>query len=109
MCYNRTMDAAKFNKLPKSVKEFINAARESARRVPEWRGDDDFIDSLLYIKVMGDGSVEVSDNYERFFDTIYTFRPDGSVELRWGYADHEAVRDYALEKALSDASILFSG
>jgi len=93
--------------LPENPRKFIQAVWENARKVEEW-DDDDWVKGLLYVKTLEDGSVQVSDNFERFFDTIYTFRPDGTVGLRWGYSDR-APQEYDMERALSDASIMYTG
>jgi hypothetical protein len=62
----------------------------------------------------------VCDNYEKFFDTIYTFTPskdspegnthspNGEWSIRWMYADREP-ETYSYEKAMADAQIMFTG
>lgn len=94
------------NELNDNARKFIQAVKENAKQVEDW--DEDFISHLLYVRKLEDGSIQVSDNFEKFFDTIYTFRVDGTVGLRWGYSDRQP-EEYSIEQAMGDASIMYTG
>ncbi len=94
-----------FDKLPEQVQAFVVKLRANASTVEGW--DDDFVSELLYIDRKEDGSITVSDNYEKFFSTIYTYTVEGTWMIRsmWGGGD----KPYSHEQAMSDASIMYTG
>jgi len=57
---------------PEQVREFVSAVFVNARKVWDQPEDDSFVDSLLFVEETREGW-QVSDNYERFFDTIYRY------------------------------------
>ncbi len=95
-----------FDKLPEQVQAFVVKLRANASTVEGW--DDDFVSELLYIDRKEDGSITVSDNYEKFFSTIYTYTVEGKWMIRsmWGGGGD---RLYSHEQAMSDASIMYTG
>lgn len=106
--------------LPNQVKDFVTALVANAKLNKEWaicdmEGGKCFADTIPYVKRQVDGSYQISDNYERFFDTIYVFTPNadathspGEWSLRYGYSDI-APHSYTYEQAMADASIMFTG
>jgi hypothetical protein len=99
--------------LPEQVKTFVDALVANAKQVEGWdecdlEGGKCFADTVVYVKRLEDGSIQVCDNYEKFFDTIYTHSPEGQWSIRWMYADREP-QTYSYEQAMSDASIMFTG
>jgi len=60
----------------RQISDFVGAIKENARKVWKDTADNEFIESLLYINEDDDGFVEISDNYERFFYTIYRVDPE---------------------------------
>jgi hypothetical protein len=105
---------AKLDTLPEEVKTFVSALVANAKQVEGWdtcdmEGGRCFADTIPYVKTLDDGeSVQVCDNYERFFDTIYTYHPTQGWSIRWMYADREP-ESYSYEKAMADAQIMFTG
>lgn len=99
--------------LPEQVKTFVAALVQNAKQVEEWaicdmEGGKCFADTIPYVKTLEDGSVQVCDNYEKFFDTIYTYHPTHGWSIRWMYADR-APKSYSYEMAMADANIMFTG
>ena|SRR5277367_80809 len=99
--------------LPEQVTSFVTALIANAKQVEGWDGHDmeggkSFAETIPYVKRLDDGSIQVCDNYERFFDTIYTHSPQGEWSVRWMYADRQA-QAYSYEQAMSDANIMFTG
>lgn len=105
--------------LPEPVRRFVEALRENARRVPTWdvpslEGSKCFADTIVYVYATADGRITICDNYERFFSTIYDFRPDpadpsgGTWSIRQAYSD-EPGEPYTFEQAMADAAIMFTG
>ncbi len=94
------------NTLPEQVQAFVAKVRENGATVPGW--DEDMVAELLYIDRKEDGSITVCDNFERYFTTIYTYTADGKwlVRSMWGGGSD---RPYTYEKAMSDASIMYTG
>ena len=102
-----------FSRLPEQVRNFITACVANAKTVGTWsvcdmEGGKCFADTLLCISQNDDGSVEISDNYEQFFSTIYTYTAQGEWKVRRMYSE-EAYRPYSYEKAMRDASVLYTG
>lgn len=105
--------------LPGPVQRFLTALRENALQVEGWAdmefegGKACFADRIAYTKVKDDGTITICDNFERFFSTIFEYRPDpaepnGRWTIREMYSD-EPARAYSFELAMADASILFTG
>jgi predicted porin len=90
------------------VKSFVEAILSNARTKWDSPDDEGFVEKLLYIRQEGD-VIEVSDNFERFFDTIYQYNVvTDTWRLRYGYSD-KPEKAYSYEKAMSDASIMYTG
>lgn len=94
------------NTLPQQVRNFIQAVQENARKVEGW--DDDFIARLLYVEVDKDGGVTISDNFERFFRTIYTYTYGGKWLVRDMYGEG-GDRAYSYAQVMGDAAIMYTG
>lgn len=106
--------------LPEQVRTFVLAAIANAKEVEGWdicdmEGGKCFADTILYVKRLDDGRIEVSDNYEKFFDIIYTYTPSqdesmraGVWNIRWMFADR-SPRTYTFEQCMSDARCMFTG
>lgn len=94
------------NTLPEQVRNFVTAVQENAHKVEGW--DEDFIGSLLYIHPDRDGGWVVSDNYERFFGSVYTYTYGGKWLVRSMYSE-EGDREYTYDKAMGDARIMYTG
>lgn len=93
--------------IPKQVKEFVEAATANAKEA--WGEDNIIAKDVMFAERGEDGSWTVSDNYERFFSTIYRFDPkSGAWTIRTMYAG-EPEKPYTFEKVMADASILFTG
>ena len=91
------------------VQKFVEAVKENARQSWTKPEDKEFIDSLLHVFTQDDGSVTISDNYERFFDIIYVVRVDGSWSYRKMWSESGELKSYSFEQAMSDASIMYTG
>jgi len=103
---------ANLGTLPEEVRNFVKALVENAKQVEDWAKPDMsegrcFADTIAYVSRRDDGSVEVSDNYERFFDTIYIYQ-DGEWKTRRLYSEQEP-KNYTYEQCMADASIMFTG
>lgn len=95
-----------FNTLPEPVRQFCLAIIENAKQV--W-DDFDFLSDLLHIEVREGGEIEVSDNFERFFSTIYTYRPESNQWfVRNMYSDCP-TKAYTFAGCMSDASMMYTG
>lgn len=99
--------------LPEQVKSFVEALIANAKQVEGWdtcdlEGGKCFADTIPYVKKLDDGSVEVCDNYEKFFDGIFIYSAEGDWSLRFMYSDR-LPELYSYEKAMADASIMFTG
>lgn len=94
--------------IPEPVQKFIDAVKENAKQVWNEPGDDDFIDSLLYVDTKKDGSIVICDNYEKFFQTIYRIDTTGNWHVREMYSER-SERMYSFEAAMVDASIMYTG
>lgn len=105
---------------PEPVKLFVEAMIANAKKVEGWdepsliHGSvETFADSVVYVKRLDDGNgnvtFEVMDNYERFFDRIYRYDPANNAwQVRWCYSEREPIA-YTFERAMLDASIMFTG
>lgn len=93
----------------KQVQEFIKCAKENARKVWNKPNDDEFVNDLLYISEQDDGSTTISDNYEHFFDIIYRVTSDGEWSYRRALTESSEWKSYSFAKAMSDASIMYTG
>ena len=93
----------------KQVKEFMEAVKANAHRVWNEPDDKDFVNELLYIHEQDDGSITISDNYERFFDIIYRVTPDGEWSYRRMWSESVRWKPYTFAQAMSDASIMYTG
>lgn len=90
------------------VKQFIEAVKKNAAEVWNEPDDKDFINSLLYVHSLPDGSTSISDNFEKFFPLIYRVDKDGNWFIRTMYSD-TGERPYSFEKAMGDARIMYTG
>lgn len=96
-----------FATLPEQVRNFCLAVIENAKGVRGW--DEDFRNDLIYIECKENGDIEVTDNFERFFSTIYTYRPsEGKWYVRRMYSD-SPLREYTFRQCMSDASMMYTG
>jgi len=88
------------NQLPDEVKQFITTCNENAQKAIE-------IDDIIYVQKCEDGSFEISDNYDRFFSTVWKYTAD----KKWMVYDRGEERwdEYSFELAMEDASILMTG
>lgn len=96
------------SRMNEQVDKFVAAIKENAAKIWTEPDDKDFIDELVYVKVLDDGSVSICDNYERFFSTIYRVDTNGNWFYRTMYSDMPE-REYSFEKAMGDASIMYTG
>jgi hypothetical protein len=90
------------------VQQFIAAVKKNGQECWNEPGDETFVDSLLSVHKLDDGSVTISDNYERFFSSIYRVDVNGNWFIRDMFSD-EGEKPYSFECAMSDASILYTG
>ena len=88
--------------------QLIEAIKENARQVWTEPEDKEFIEDLLYVKELPNGSTEVSDNFEKFFDIIYRVDKEGNWYIRRMYGER-GEDPYTFEKAMADASIMYTG
>ncbi len=93
----------------KQVQEFSEAVKKNARQVWNEPDDKSFVDDLLFIEEQDDGSVTISDNFEKFFDTIYRVTSDGEWSYRRMWSESSAWKPYSFAQAMSDASIMYTG
>lgn len=95
------------DKMPEQVRNFVLAAKENAR---EAFSDDasDIADDVIYVSQKENGDVVICDNYERFFDVIYTYGTDGNWRVRRMFSDMPE-RPYSYDAVMADASIMFTG
>lgn len=97
----------KMSEMPNPVRQLVVAATENAKAA--WGEDDVCAQDVVYACEESDGRWAVSDNYERFFSTIYTYDPASDEwTTRVMYGDCEE-KPYPFEKVLADASVLFTG
>lgn len=105
--------------LPWQVQNFVAALIANARTVEGWEtpdlaGGKCFAETIAYVKKKPDGSIQVCDNYEKFFDIIYLYTPgkdvneEGMWTIRHMYSD-EPAESYSYEQCMADASIMFTG
>lgn len=92
--------------LPAQVRNFLTATRENARSVGEW--DEDFIAHLLSVSVDRDGTVTISDNFERFFCKVYTYTYGGKWLIRDMFSE-SGDRPYSYAQVMGDAAIMYTG
>jgi hypothetical protein len=90
------------------VKQFIEAVKKNASEVWTETGDEEFLNSLLYVHSNPDGSTTISDNYERFFSTIYRVDMDGNWFVRKMYSD-TGEKPYTFAQVMGDASMMYTG
>lgn len=106
--------AAALSEFPDEVRQFVTAMIANAKTVEGWAvlefNDDTecFADRIPYVKRLSDGSVQICDNIEKFFSTIYRFSPEGVWTVREMYSD-EPPKPYTFEQCMADASIMFTG
>ena len=91
------------------VDKFIAAIKENAAKIWTEPDDKDFIDGLVYVNKLDDESISISDNYERFFDTIYRVTPNGEWSYRRMWSESSIWKPYTFAQAMNDASILYTG
>ena len=91
-----------------SVKQFVEAVKVNARQVWNEPGDESFIDQLLYVHDLPDGSTSISDNFERFFSLVYRVDTAGNWYVRDIFSEMPE-RPYPFEYAMADASIMYTG
>jgi hypothetical protein len=94
--------------MPEQVRQFVEAATANAREVL----DEIIAKDVMYAcqeKSYEDRWV-VSDNYERFFATIYIYDPktDTWTTRPW-FSDTDDERPYDFNRVMADAAILFTG
>lgn len=95
------------NSVPRQVRKVAKAMRKNAREA--WGADDPIANDVVHVSQQDDGRWTIADNYERFFSTIYIYEKTSQTwTIRTMYAGDEE-RPYDLERALSDASIMFTG
>ena len=133
-----------YTKAPEQVRRFVQALIDNAKsadeewRKPDMAGGKCFAETIPYVSRESDGRIQVCDNYERLFGTVYTYYPPGvgdgeckcaentehasqpclacqggsSSEGRWTtrqmYSD-EGDKPYTFDKCMADASIMFTG
>lgn len=93
------------SELPKQVQDFVRAAKKNAMKA--FDNDKAFVSGLLYLGKYPDGTIEIADNYERFFSTMYFYTPDGKWETRRMYSESARRKPYTYEQAMQDASMLY--
>lgn len=93
----------------RQVQEFVEAAKNNASKVWNEPEDKEFVNELLYVYTQEDGSIIISDNFERFFDIIYRVTPDGEWSYRRVWSESSVWKPYSFMQAMSDASILYTG
>lgn len=108
--------SVKLETLPEQVRTFVQALIANAKEAHEGWGEHDYEDGRCFadmipgVESQEDGTYIVCDNFERFFSTMYHFIPEG--EGRWEVRNmygEGGWRPYTYEKALADASIMFTG
>jgi hypothetical protein len=87
------------------VKQFIETVKKNASKVWTDSEDEDFINSLLYVHSLPDGSVSISCNHEKYFNTIYRVDTSGNWFVRHAYCN-KAEQPYCYEQAMIDAEKL---
>jgi hypothetical protein len=88
--------------LPEPVKAFLAAMIENGKKV--WAPTETgfcFAEEIPYVAVNEDGSVEISDNFERFFNWTYAYSPTGEWTIDG--------KPYSYEEAMADAGMMFTG
>ncbi|MFA4971389.1 MAG: hypothetical protein WC683_02165 [bacterium] len=112
--------SAKGVALPEEVRRFVEAVFDNAAK--SWSADDNmskkkwlsdpanqrFVTELLHITVDDEGVFEIADNFERFFDTIFIYSPDGSWSYRRMFSEDDP-KPYSFAQAMHDASIMYTG
>jgi hypothetical protein len=94
--------------IPKPVRDLRDAILANARKA--WGEDDIVAQDIAFVFSSPTGDRwEISDNYERFFSTIYYYYPQTDTwTTRKMYSDDEE-QPYTFEKAMADARIMFTG
>lgn len=92
----------------KEAEQFIEAVKKNARLVWDEPDDEDFVNELLFVQEK-DGVVTISDNYEKFFQTMYRITSDGKWWCRSMWSESVEWREYSFSKAMGDASIMYTG
>jgi hypothetical protein len=96
------------NSQKKQVQEFVAAIKENGRKCWNEPEDESFINQLVHVHPESDGSITICDNFERFFSSIYRVDRQGNWYIRTMFSG-EPEREYSFEKAMSDASIMYTG
>ena len=87
--------------MPTEVKKFVDAVEANAKEA------EMSLSRLVHTKMKDDGSWQMSDNYERFWSLIYTYR-DGEWFVRDMHSER-SEKPYTFAKAMSDASMMYTG
>jgi hypothetical protein len=88
--------------------QFIEALKKNAASAWTDPDDDCILNALLYIQNVYDGSVCISDNFEKFFSYVYRVDAQGNWFIR-DYNVDEPEKPYTFHKAMLDASIMYTG
>jgi len=92
----------------KEIEQFIAAIKENASNIWNKPDDKDFIDGLICVVKLKDGSTSICDNYERFFHAIYRIDEQGNWYIRYMYSE-KPERPYSFVQAMRDAKIIYTG
>lgn len=90
------------------AQQFIAAVKENARQVWDGKDDEQFVERILSVRELPDGSTQIADNYETLFGSIYRVDMQGNWFIRNAYSE-AGERPYSFDKAMADASIMFTG
>ena len=96
------------DEIPEKVLKLKKAIIANAKKA--W-GDDDIVaqDIAFVFYHRRHGKWEVSDNYERFFSTIYAYYPETDTWTTRTMFGEDEEKPYTFEKAMADARIMFTG
>lgn len=92
---------------PKEVLEFVRAMKANA--IEAWGESDPIAKDVVHVEELTSGDWQVSDNYERFFSTIYTFNPAVREWTTRTMYSEGAERLYTHDKCMADAACMFTG
>jgi hypothetical protein len=88
--------------------DFIEAVKKNAAECWDQPDDKEFIDKLLYVNELANGTVVISDNFERFFQTIYMVDVNGNWYTTPMFGDI-CKKPTTFQSVMSDASIMYTG
>lgn len=92
--------------MPAQVRQLKETIEANERKSSKENGEDPLPDPVD-VHRHSDGSWAVSDNYERFFNTVFVYR-DGQWFTRTLWGDG-GEKPYSFEKAMADASMMYTG